>query len=166
MKETCGPNYQRAMKMFHVDTDGVARVFAAGFISGQAEKIKLGACQAAMFRPSPERLDTIAETAHNVCQIYGLHTRIVDDEVWIYRLEVAEMIDKLQDRPTLQVNSKEWHFIRGALTGVPATDIDYCFHERSAFMEPCDKIFDRCCQLTPDCARLAGHDGKCDEMPF
>jgi len=49
---TCGTHYLKLLKVFtELDPERV-RYFAAGFVCGQAEKIHLGACPAAMFRPN------------------------------------------------------------------------------------------------------------------
>jgi hypothetical protein len=60
---TCGELFRDAMQSHTDMSPEQIRVFAAGYVTGQAEKIYLGACAAAMFRPSPEHYDMLAVRA-------------------------------------------------------------------------------------------------------
>lgn len=141
MSQTCGPLYKEGLESFTgMDRDKIA-VFAAGFVSGQAEKIYLGACQAAMFRPAPENYHMVFEIAAEVATRYGLRVETMDTsrgtEVWLCGSPaVALAIRKL---PTLErENTPRWHQSRGLFCGIPEHQIDYQFHERTGFGERCD----------------------------
>ena len=79
-QKTCGPLYRDGLGEFTDMDPDLILVFAAGFASGQAEKIYLGACQAAMFRPSEERWDAVMEIVVKVRDRYGLHTTSLTKE--------------------------------------------------------------------------------------
>lgn len=72
-KTTCGPMYKAGLSQFAGDDPDKIRIFAAGFVSGQCEKVYLGACRAAMFRPSLERSAMLLEVVHDMGQRYGLN---------------------------------------------------------------------------------------------
>lgn len=147
-KPTCGPLFAEALRLFTgLDSDrGMAdeervRLFAVGFMTGQAEKIYLGACTAAMFRASPEyRLFALAALT-NLSAIYGLEVSVFErpeiaDEIWLHRPSARAELGQLSQ---LAVNSTEWHALRGKLCGVPDAEIDPLFHERRGYREPCDR---------------------------
>lgn len=136
--KTCGPMYFDALSKYAGDDDALIRVFAAGFINGQAEKVYLGACRAAMFRPSEERYVMVRELAKEACERYNLNLFYAPDgEVWICR-SVATW--KALDDLYAQYDNRgaEWHRRRGELCGVPAHEIDEEFHKRKGHGEPCD----------------------------
>src|SRR3990167_3489879 len=88
-KKTCGPMYLDALHQYCGDPidEEKANLFAAGFISGQAEKVYLGACTAAMFRPSADRRSVVESMLDEICGRYGLEWVPMDDEIWIIRHE-------------------------------------------------------------------------------
>jgi hypothetical protein len=138
--QTCGPLYKVGLEQFTGMDPALIPVFAAGFVSGEAEKIYLGACRAAMFRPSEEWFKVVFDICLKVGHRYGLQVRILPfnrgREIWVVRdTEVGDAILKMQ---TVEENSEEWHEIRGRLCGVPGHKIDYQFHEREGFGERCD----------------------------
>ena len=135
-RQTCGPMYQQQLKHYAGDDPLKIRLFAAGFISGEAEKIYLGSCLAAMFRPSKENFSMVLEVARQVAQTYGLYVDMVgEDEIWIFNCDAIPIVTLLKS--TLE-NSRAWHLLRGVLTGVALRDIDYEFHKRKGYRERCD----------------------------
>ena len=140
MKQTCGPLYKAGLEEFTGMDSRKIPIFAAGFISGEAEKIYLGACSAAMFRPSADWFDRVFNICHQVARRYELLVRVLDTtkgcEIWILRSNLfAEMIVQLAGYGE---NTAEWHRVRGRLCGVPEHELDSAFHERSGFGERCD----------------------------
>lgn len=141
MSRTCGPLYKEGLESFTgMDRDKVA-VFAAGFVSGQAEKIYLGACQAAMFRPSPENHHMVMEIAVEVATRYGLSVDQLETsrgvEIWLCGSPtVALMIRNLST--AVRENTPRWHEERGLLCGISPEQIDHKFHERTGYGERCD----------------------------
>ena len=116
----------------------IARAFLEGWVFGQAEKVYLGACRAAMFRPSPERFDLAWELAGDAARRYGLIRTSLIGEVWLLRNQSAqELLARLR---ILVPNSLTWHTVRGQLCGVPPEEIDFRFHERPGAGEPCDRV--------------------------
>lgn len=136
MKKTCGDLYLEAITK--LETDLERRVFAKGFVSGQAEKVYLGACQAAMFRPSDTTFDFILSDVQEVCERYKLHyfvfylASII--EIWIYRsgFQIGAWYEFAKDSP-------EWHKCRAIACGIPESEIDVNFHERKSYNQPCDQ---------------------------
>lgn len=135
-KQTCGPLYKKQFDHFTGGNPDLVRVFAAGFVSGQAEKIYLGACAAAMFRPAKENLDLVLEIVEQVKGTYGLYSHQIDEEIWLFGVETIPAIAVLAN--TVR-ETRAWHLIRGMLTGVPLRAIDYEFHKRHGFGEACDR---------------------------
>lgn len=144
-KPTCGPMYKEAIDHYCGSTGpdfcrsndpALVRVFAAGFVSGQAEKVYLGACRAAMFRPSAERYGMLIDVASDVARRYGLTVVTgVKFEIWICRDEWAPMVRTLKDA---EENSRIWHECRGFLCGIPFEECDYEFHLREGHGQRCD----------------------------
>ena len=137
-KPTCGPMYKEALELYAGFNPDKVRIFAAGFVSGQAEKVYLGACYAAMFRPSQDRYGMLLETVQDVAKRYGL--AVVSpiggkQEIWICRPEAIGVIERLHDIPE---DCPKWHEHRGFLCGVPRQEIDYQFHLRTGHGERCD----------------------------
>lgn len=131
---TCKPLYAAALKEYTGGDPEKVRLFAAGFIHGEAEKIYLGACKAAMFRPKsqPYREITSALTA-DAAKRYGLLREelsyLDEKEFWLLRPSVLRYFTELK---AMEPNSPAWHVRRAALTGVPPMDIDVTFHTRTA----------------------------------
>ena len=135
---TCGPLYQDAITAHAGNDPALYRAFVGGFIGGQAEKVYLGACRAAMFRPSPENLYLVWKLAGDATRRYRLISSMLGDEVWLLRnIGAFELFEELHD---MVPNSPIWHAARGQLCGVPLEEIDYRFHERPGAGEPCDRV--------------------------
>lgn len=144
-KPTCGPLFAEALRFFASSDVSPDRthLFFAGHMTGQAEKIYLGACAAAMFRPSPEHRAFELLALAKLSAIYGLEVSVFErpeiaDEIWLHHPSARGEVERLS-QPRLVVNSPEWHEVRGVLCGVPANDIDHRFHERRGYREPCDR---------------------------
>ena len=140
MSITCGPMYKAGLEEFTGMDPNKVPLFAAGFISGQAEKIYLGACQAAMSRPSDDWWPTVMVIVHKVASRYSLAVATLPtsrgSEVWLCRsAAVAGAVLRLAD---LAENSPEWHTQRGLLCGVPVHQLDPQFHFRAGYGERCD----------------------------
>ena len=136
--KTCGEFYQEALTEACGNDKSLVPVFAAGFINGAAEKCYLGACRAAMFRPSEEWCLTVTLLAHSAAKRYGLMVAYgISGEVWIVRPEALDEWRAMRDTAP---NSRTWHTLRGLLCGIPAQDIDERFHERQGYGKVCDKV--------------------------
>ena len=142
-KPTCGPLYLEGINKWGYGQPG-ERAYAAGFVTGQAEKVYLGACPAAMFRPSMENQEWLCTIIQDVCDRYslGMHWMAVVgggwSEVWIYR--DGHIFHALRRRmEAAEPDSPEYHVIRAALCGIPAAEIDLKFHERRGAGQPCDR---------------------------
>ncbi len=139
-KVTCGPMYKEGLEKY-AGTEPVSQhCFAAGFVSGQAEKVYLGACSMAMFRPSQDRSGMIEQILDDVCPRYGLAWRKIEGEYWITREGCEHRFGHLEAFPLRpNINGPEWrHRFRGLLCGVPDCEIDEKFHERKGAGERCD----------------------------
>lgn len=140
-KQTCGPLFLRCLEIFTKRTSNPVCLFSAGHLTGQAEKIYLGACSAAMARPSAEYRPWVLFVATTLSAVYGLEVSVfqrpeIEDEIWIHSKESVGSISNLN---LLLVNSPEWHTLRGLLCGIPEASIDFSFHERGGYKEICDK---------------------------
>jgi hypothetical protein len=135
-KKTCGPMYEEALRRYTSMDPGLIGVFAAGFISGQAEKVYLGACRGAMFRPSADRWPIIMAAVMDVVNRYGLKYQELPEEIWILRDDTA--VHWLAELSDCEPNSPRWHRIRARLCGVPLSETDEQFHLRSGHGERCD----------------------------
>lgn len=139
-KQTCGPLYKAGLESFTgMDAEKIP-LFAAGFVSGQAEKIYLGACQAAMFRPSADYHKMVALIVVEVAGRYDLRVATLRTsrglEIWLCRsIFVVRSIGMIGG---FGENSTLWHERRGTLCGVPASEIDNEFHKRHGYGESCD----------------------------
>ena len=141
---TCGPLYLDALNDFTGMDEKLIPVFAAGFVSGQCEKVYLGACAAAMFRPSKRWYGDLLAIAKRSVDRYGLRLNIFrtssGTEIWVYatRLVGERLMTLMHAIGSNEEGSPDWHEIRGELCGVPASRIDLEFHERQGYGEPCD----------------------------
>ncbi len=138
-RATCGPLYLEGLETYGCTKD-MHFAFACGFVSGQAEKVFLGACPAAMFRPSPEHFEWLYDEVTKIAVRYGLEIAVLPsaqsktpDEIWIFREGYA--IGRWHDSP---VNSPNWHYHRAAACGIPNDRIDYKFHERQGYNQVVD----------------------------
>jgi hypothetical protein len=137
LKRTCGPLYNEGMLAYCRSAEE-ERLFAAGFVSGQAEKVYLGACRAAMFRPSPEKRDMLIEVVIEVAKRYELAVDYLLDEIWILRSSFDGQWILFSSLLNQEVNSPAWHVWRALLCGVPVDEVDLEFHKRKGFGEKCD----------------------------
>src|SRR5688572_26875112 len=110
---TCGPLFLRAVRHFTCTADphNAVLLFSAGHMCGQAEKIYLGACKAAMFCPSPEYHRWAFNAALYLSKVYGLQVSVFDnteiaDEIWLHTAESSSMLGLLS---RAEVNTPEWH---------------------------------------------------------
>lgn len=131
-KETCRPKYVRQLDFYCKNNRDAIRLFAAGFITGQMEKVYLGACGAVMFRPKDEDYEMVLEIVQQTAKEYGLNHEPIRDEIWAYHPSVP---------PQIITHCREFqldHFVRGMLCGVPLREIDYNFHNRIGSREKGD----------------------------
>lgn len=116
------------------------RAFACGFVSGQAEKVYLGVCPAAMFRPSDENATWFLAEVRKSAKRYKLawtmlpsHQPVTSMEIWICRpgYPIGLWL-------TSEVNSAEWHNLRAAACGIPEAERDPAYHERAGYGQKVD----------------------------
>lgn len=132
----CGVFFKDAVHFYAGDDVEKIRIYAAGFCHGQAEKVHLGACTAAMFRPNKEYYSLQMEIVLDMARRFNLAVHVIHaaagDEIWMSRHEnigeIAEMI-------RWNENSPEWHTIRGSLCGVSPDELDFMFHTRKGWGE-------------------------------
>lgn len=137
-KPTCGPMYKETLEKYAGNDPALIRVFASGWIGGQAEKVYLGACRAAMFRPSQDRRGMILEIVSDVCQRYGLfHVSPIGEkqEIWICREVNIVQVETLK---FMSEDSEQWHWHRAWLCGIPTDEVDVKFHLRAGHGARCD----------------------------
>lgn len=138
---TCGVLYAKQLFRYCGTDPGKVRLFSIGMAVGQAEKVYLGACLGAMFRPAAESFSDFRLAILQVADAYGLRYRELDaggpaPEMWLLRDDLAlELFSYLPNTP---LNSVDWHGTRADLCGVPHSEIDYKFHERKGYQERCE----------------------------
>lgn len=137
---TCGPLYKAGLNEFTDMSRDEVLMFTAGFISGQAEKVYIGACSAAMFRPSEERYADVHKLVMRIRNRYGLGSCFLSTsrgrEIWLFK--EPDVCDDIQGLRHIDENSSHWHGSRARLCGIPRVNVDYHFHERVGYNEPCD----------------------------
>lgn len=142
-KVTCGPLFQKCLAYFTSHySDDLTLLYAAGMASGQAEKIYLGACQAAMFRPSKEHHGKMLAVCVYLSGVYGLEVSVFNrpeiwNEIWLHTDKCGHLLYNTLHNE--DVDSPIWHTVRGMLCGVPFNQIDSDFHLRRGYREDCDK---------------------------
>jgi len=110
--------------------------FAAGFICGQAEKVFLGSCRAAMFRVSDDRRDKMLGVMYWMMEIYYLKLTEIPGELWLCRdSETIEQVRRLTD---MIIDSPQWHLHRAWLVGIPTNEVDVKYHELPGHGKRCD----------------------------
>ncbi len=152
-KPVCG---EIALKQFekYVGSDREKiKIYAAGFVAGQCEKVYLGACSAAMFRPSADWASGLMELVKPIAADYGLIVAECNykirqlgsgaiqpiQEVWVLRDGITEsifreMIVRQMDGLHLMADYLDtWHRVRGILCGIPSKEIDTEYHKRSGY---------------------------------
>lgn len=94
--------------------------FYAGFIIGQAEKVYLGTCPAAVFRIQTEPGMWMVFISH-ISSIYKLGTYWNGFEVWIYQQNEPQIVELILSQARLadEGNASAAHAIRAALCGIP-----------------------------------------------
>ncbi len=106
--------------------------FAAGFMTGQAEKVWCGACKAAMFRPDTSQHDELlGEIIQDVAGQYGLfYERYVfagEVEYWIASSGWWFLVDRLTE---MKYDTPKWHLHRAALCGVSPWNVELDYHKQ------------------------------------
>lgn len=136
-EQVVGKQTQDLRKLFG-QSDAEYRAFAVGFAAGQAEKVYLGVCKAAMFRPSRPHFDWFLSDVKTVAANYDLTVTVLDSgcpetpqEIWIHRADY-----EVGGWFAHELNSAKWHELRAAACGIPVVDIHY--HKRGGYGERCD----------------------------
>lgn len=135
-RPTCGPLFAEALAQWAGSEPEKIFLFAAGHVHGQAEKVYLGACAGAMFRPAPEYREQLRAVVCSAAALYGILVGDLGAEIWLLRDE--EAANDLAFIAEQEENSRKWHLLRGALCGVPFDEIDPAFHERRGYGERCE----------------------------
>ncbi|MFA5987585.1 MAG: hypothetical protein WC797_02965 [Candidatus Paceibacterota bacterium] len=105
-------------------------LFNAGSWDGQAQKIYLGACPAAMFRLPLNKLLSGMKLAKIIAKNYGLNAFNVNNEIWIIQPKYKKYLKIMM---TLPENSAGWHLLRAILCGIPLDNVDVEYHLRKGF---------------------------------
>lgn len=122
------------------DSEEMRKGFAIGFAAGQAEKVYLNVCKAAMFRPSKHEIVWYLPAIEEIAKNYGLFLQLLNVgtgieetpyEIWIYK-DVKSMVWS-----ECEVNSSEWHLGRAIVCGIPMEEIDLGYHLRDGYGEEC-----------------------------
>jgi len=133
-KPYCGLLYQQGLLEFTND-EATQRAFAAGFVSGQTEKVHSGSCPAAMFCPVSDDHAWFYRMVSDVARRYGLEadrllvwaSKSDPPEIWVHRRRTP--IGQWLEFP---VNSERWHEHRAIACGIPREEIDTHFHQRKS----------------------------------
>ena len=130
----------QAVRKLYSRTPETESAFAVGFACGQAEKVYLGVCRAAMFRPAAENFEWYTGEVEKVAAAYGLAVVVLEShcpespwEIWIARDESC-----VGGWVWLEANSPQWHQERAAVCGIPEREVDVNYHRRAGYGEKCD----------------------------
>ncbi len=125
---TCGVLYKKA-KQEALLLERPDLSFSFGFAAGEAEKIYLGACIGAMFRPREDFQPVLSVFLSRLCIIYSLNSGRDRDELWLFAqtVEASDLFEKMKN---CVFNSPDYHSIRAKLCGIPESEIDLEFHKR------------------------------------
>lgn len=131
-KVTCSVILKRLHDFYNPTNDSEKhRDFFCGFWAGEAEKVSLGACKAAMFRPDlkkhPWKMTEIRRIAEHYHLVSLFLPTSYGGEIWITRPRHETLVQELRQ---LQEDSPEWHTHRARLCGIPDEEIDVEFHLR------------------------------------
>lgn len=114
------------------------KAFSCGFAAGQAEKVFLGACKAAMFRPSAENFGWYFQEVKIIAEAFGLSVTLLNShssetpyEIWIHKDVIGEWLNH-------EVNSPMWHKSRAEVCGIPAEKVDVDYHLRNGYGQKCE----------------------------
>lgn len=126
--------FAELMERFTDDEPLAQTVFAAGFVTGQAEKVCCGACKAAMFRPeTPAHDEMLGEIIKDIADKYGLFwDRYLfqgEVEYWIATTTWWFLVDRMTDLGETGCNTPAWHMHRALLCGVDPQQIDLEYHK-------------------------------------
>ena len=120
------------------DTSERQYAFAVGFATGQAEKVHLGVCRAAMFRPSKELFEWYLGEVKQIAENYSLQVSVLacDNsetpfEIWIHNGPIGEWL-------SFEINSPDWHRARAKACGIPEDKVDVNYHLKSGYGKRCD----------------------------
>ena len=111
----CSEYFKEAMRL-----DGDP--FTVGFMAGQAEKVKLGACEAFMV---PKKACS-QKLAQDLANVYDLALHVYNKwqrEYWFTKN------DQVLDFKYCEVHSPKWNMLRAAMCGIPADQINLEFHK-------------------------------------
>ncbi len=138
-KPTCGVLYSRVRELAMADSSGfeldAMRLFTYGFVAGQAEKVYLGACKAAMFRVGERWREMFFYVMERILLVYDLSMVFDGNEIWICRHQHAGLVNQML---AMQTDSPLWHKARADLCGVPDDEVDVLFHLRQGAGQVCD----------------------------
>lgn len=130
--QTCGPLFREVYEEALKDSNDPLILFSWGHLAASAEKIWLGACNAAVFRPVTSEVSRFQLRIAIVAEIYGLEWTYIGldrgTEFWLFTQDSLQSVLLLVEK--LHTNSPESHYIRGTLCGIPPEKIDLEFHER------------------------------------
>lgn len=131
-EKVCGDIFYEGFRKYLGDNPTVEQVklWHAGFATGQAEKIHLGACHGCMFRIGPQWREHCLPIDYDVAQRYGLQVVEVNEEVWLVDEEGASVLIYMLDAP---MNSPRWHQYRAYICGIAVEDVDINYHEREGY---------------------------------
>lgn len=127
-KTTCRPLYYKLQELA-AGYLTLEAAFAFGFAAGQAEKIYLGACKAAMFRPKSGGQDLLRTILRDIAPVYGLAYTNIGDEFWLFKMSTSTE-RAILSLLNIERDSSEWHMTRAILCGIPFDEIDFEFHKR------------------------------------
>lgn len=126
-QETLRPKFFAARQFASILIDPWL-IYAAGFYSGQMEKVLVGACRYCMFRPDPSEYKDVLDVVQKLVSIYGLIINHLNDEIWISHGDDKEF----NELKSLKKNTPEYHKLRGRMCGIKDIDPNYHLREGHA----------------------------------
>jgi len=141
----CGVLYQQNLDKFVAGSKERFSAFTAGYICGQAEKVHLGTCSAAMFRVGEEHWQHVVKLVTGIAKRFNLRLMMYVShvsgvrEIWL--LDGTPATLRFYRRmANVECDTPEYHLIRALLCGVSSHRVDLEYHQRPGYNEECDKV--------------------------
>jgi hypothetical protein len=120
LTKRCNDYWKEALELFGATSGDSLKQFTYGFLCGQAEKVKAGACHASMSAPLHKDADWVREAVAAIAKKYGLfsyeYLRRNRTQFWFIREQaIAEAIENV-------INS---NVDRAILCGIAEIDPEY-----------------------------------------
>lgn len=127
-QETLRPKFYWGLEL-STELDNPTFIFALGCYTGQMEKVIVGACRFCMFSPELKDCAVLSPMIKRLATKFGLEVNLLpnENEYWICKNEDIKWFHKME---IMEIDSKEFHELRGFMCGISLDYIDPEYHLR------------------------------------